>query len=141
MSGTYPVQASTLRVGGYVMISGHPCRITKMTTHKTGKHGHAKVSLTGIDIFTGTKHELLVSSTHNVDVPNIKRSEYQLVDIDDDFLSLMEDSGEMKEDVRLPPQEELATSLQKDFEEGKELVVTVLAALDKEQVISYKESR
>ena len=32
-----------------------PCKIIDITTSKTGKHGHAKANITGIDIFTGKK--------------------------------------------------------------------------------------
>lgn len=42
-SATYPVQCSSLRKNGHVMLKGRPCKIVDMTTSKTGKHGHAKV--------------------------------------------------------------------------------------------------
>uniref|UniRef100_A0A673VL92 Eukaryotic translation initiation factor 5A n=1 Tax=Salmo trutta TaxID=8032 RepID=A0A673VL92_SALTR len=47
---------------------GHPCKIVEMSTSKTGKHGHAKVNMMGIDIFTNKKYEDLCPSTHNMDV-------------------------------------------------------------------------
>jgi translation initiation factor 5A len=115
------MQCSALRKNGFVCIKQRPCKIVDMSTSKTGKHGHAKVHLTAIDIFTGKKLEDLCPSTHNMDVPNVSRKEYQLVRVsadecgltsltmsrqldisDDGFLNLMSDDGETKDDVKIP---------------------------------------
>ncbi|KAI8147666.1 eukaryotic translation initiation factor 5A-2 [Fennellomyces sp. T-0311] len=138
-SKTYPMQCSALRKNGHVVIKGRPCKIVEMSTSKTGKHGHAKVHLVAIDIFTGKKLEDLSPSTHNMDVPNVVRREYSLINIDDGFLSLLLDDGSTKDDVKLP-EGEIGAQMEADFDEGKELLVTVVAAMGEEHALSFKEA-
>ena len=138
-STTYPMQCSALRKSGFVVIKGRPCKIVDMSTSKTGKHGHAKVHMVAIDIFTGKKLEDLSPSTHNMEVPVVKRNEYQLLDIDDGFLSLMNMDGDTKDDVKAP-EGELGDSLQTAFDEGKDLMVTIISAMGEEAAISFKEA-
>ncbi|WVW78832.1 eukaryotic translation initiation factor 5A-1 [Kwoniella bestiolae CBS 10118] len=136
---TFPMQCSALRKNGHVVIKGRPCKIVDMSTSKTGKHGHAKVHLVAIDIFTGKKLEDISPSTHNMDVPNVKRQEYQLLDIQDGFLNLMDGDGNSKDDVKIP-ESEIGEQIETDFEAGKDLMVTIISAMGEEQAISYKEA-
>lgn len=140
-SETIPCEAGQIKKGGYIMIKGHPCKVVNVSTSKTGKHGHAKCNFTALDIFTNKKYEDIVPSTHTTSVPNVSRMEYTLLDItDEDFVSLMDDTGETREDIKLPPiPEGFASQIQQDFDDGKQLVVTVLKACGTEQIISTKE--
>jgi translation initiation factor 5A len=140
-SKTYPMQCSALRKNGFVCIKNRPCKIVDMSTSKTGKHGHAKVHLVAIDLFTGKKLEELCPSTHNMDVPNVTRREYQLLDVTDDgFLSLMTDDGATKDDVKIPDGE-VGDKINKLFvEDGKDTNVIVLTAMGEEAAIDAKEA-
>lgn len=136
---TFPLQCSALRKNGHVVIKGRPCKIAEMSTSKTGKHGHAKVHLVAIDIFTNKKLEDLSPSTHNMDVPVVKRDEYQLVNIDDGFLNLMSQEGNAKDDVKLP-ESEVGEQIQQFFEDGKDAIVTIVSAMGEEHALGVKEA-
>ncbi|TXL71946.1 translation initiation factor IF-5A, partial [Pantoea vagans] len=136
-SATYPMQCSALRKNGYVVLKGRPCKIVEMSTSKTGKHGHAKVNLVGIDIFTNKKYEDMCPSTHNMDVPSIKRIDYQLVNINENYMSLMSDNGDIREDLRVP-QNEVGKEIEAKFEAGDEFMVTVISAMGEECAVATK---
>jgi translation initiation factor 5A len=131
-----------LKPGSLVMIKGFPCKVTDTTTAKPGKHGSAKVILTGKDIFTTKVYNCTFHAGDMVDAPIVKRIEYTLLNIDDDTLELLDNNGEIKADINLPEQEHLSDcrKMIKDlFEEGKkECLVTVLGALGKESVIECR---
>lgn len=137
-SATYPVQCSALRKNGYVMLKGHPCKIVDMTTSKTGKHGHAKVHLTGLDIFTQKKYEDICPSTHNMDVPNVTRKDYQVIDLEaDGYLTLMDDGGDTRQDLKAP-EGELGKDIERKVNAQESFMVSVMKAVDDEQVVGIK---
>lgn len=65
--------------GDYVLMQGRPCKIVEMSASRRNRHGHSKVHLVGIDIFTGKKFEDMSASTHEVEIPEVSRGEYRLV--------------------------------------------------------------
>jgi len=139
-----PQQCSSLRKNGYVLMGqSRPCKIVDMSTSKTGKHGHAKVNLVGIDIFTEKKHEEICQSTHNMNVPNVIRADFQLVDIDKDgSLTVLDDKGGERTDFKLPclcdTDANLAAEIKEKFEDGEEIMVTVISAMGTDAVKAYK---
>ena len=94
------------------------------------------------DIFDQTQHEFVQTSTHNVDIPNVSRQEYQLSDIDEEgYVSLLDDNAEMRSDLKLPDNNiELSDSIRKFYEIGEDCAVTVLKACDREMIIDVKNN-
>jgi translation initiation factor 5A len=56
------------------------------------------------------------------------------VNIDDGFLNLMTQDGTAKDDVKVP-EGDLGKQIQADFDEGKDLLVTIISAMGEEQVM------
>ncbi len=89
------------------MLKGFPCKVNDYSTAKPGKHGSAKASIVGIDIFTGKKYEDSMPTAATVLIPTVNRIEYEVADIDeDDFVSLIQEDGSLKTDLKLPAGDE-----------------------------------
>ena len=102
-SETIPMEAGQIRKGGYIMIKEQPCKVSEVTSSKTGKHGHAKCHFVAINIFTGKKIEDLVPASHTTYAPFVKKMEYQFLDVDEDgFISCMTEDGTQREDLKIP---------------------------------------
>mmetsp|Transcript_69005 Transcript_69005/g.159912 ORF Transcript_69005/g.159912 Transcript_69005/m.159912 type:complete len:171 (+) Transcript_69005:67-579(+) len=149
-SHVYPMQAGEIRKGSHVMIKGHPCKVAEVSTSKTGKHGHAKAHIVALDIFTSKKYEDLCPTSHNLEVPFVKRTEYQLLDADFESgqVSLLLEDGGTKEDLNLPtfvttgePTEDdtkVQEEIKKGLADGKSLLVAVLSACGIEKIVGVK---
>ncbi len=137
---TEPTQDyEAVKVGKHVMIKDRPCKVIEVNKSKPGKHGSAKLAYFGVDIFTDNKLQGTDPAHATVQVPIINRVEYQLIDIDDeDYLSLMDSNGEMKEDLTLP-NDDIGKDIQQRLEDGQELNVTVMSACGQERVVNCKE--
>ena len=59
------------------------------------------------------------------------------MDIEENFLSLMTDSGEMRQDVKVPDSD-LGKEIKTKFEAGEQFMVTVLKAMGEEVPVGIK---
>ncbi len=143
-SMTIPSSAGDIKKNMFMLFNGRPCKVVDYSTAKTGKHGHAKASITGIDIFTGKKYEDSLPCSHGVEIPNIKRTEWQVISLDgDNYLTLMDQLGNTRSDLKLPddtPDDaKLSERITLIVEEGREAYVTILEAMGIEKVDDVKE--
>eukprot|EP00211_Chloroparvula_japonica_P009092 CAMPEP_0119125064 /NCGR_PEP_ID=MMETSP1310-20130426/4466_1 /TAXON_ID=464262 /ORGANISM="Genus nov. species nov., Strain RCC2339" /LENGTH=163 /DNA_ID=CAMNT_0007115091 /DNA_START=58 /DNA_END=549 /DNA_ORIENTATION=+ len=143
-SKTVPIQAGAVRKGGHIVIKGRPCKVIDISTSKTGKHGHAKCKFVALDIFTGDKKEDMQPSSHNMDAPVVDKKEYQVLMVDDEgFVTLMDEDGNQREDLKLPhgtdDLEKLAKDLKDQADAGEaDISVTVVSAMGTDMIMSMK---
>eukprot|EP01031_Cornospumella_fuschlensis_P033127 gene33127-40072_t len=136
-SHTYNMEAGKIREGGYICISGHPCKVDAVSTSTAGKHGHAKCNFTAIDIFTGKKYEDIIPATQHANVPVVIRTEYSLLDITEDgCLSLIDENQNLRDDIKLPEHPNgFAREIRAKFATpGTLWAVKVLSAMGHDQV-------
>merc|ERR1712138_91887 len=145
------VEAGSIRKGGYIMIKGKACKVKDVSTSKTGKHGHAKCKFSASAIFTGATCEELCPSTHAIAVPFVKKSDFQVMGLEGDYLQLMDEDMEMKEDLQLPNVDyktdddnkisEQIKSIIEEIDGGAEieLYCTVMQVIGKEKVVEIKK--
>ena len=139
MDDRYSVKCSSLRIGGYVVIRDRPCKIVEMSISKTGKHGHAKAHIVGIDIFNGRKYDCVCPTTHDMEVPNVTRTPYTLLDITEEgYVSLMSEAGEVRDDLLLPD-DDVGKKIRSLFQDDQQVEATVTKALGEEKILSFKK--
>ena len=124
------------------MLKGFPCKVTEYSTAKPGKHGSAKATIVGLDIFTNKKYEDSMPTAATAQVPNVTKVEFEVADVneDDDFVTLIEADGSLKTDLKLPVgDEELYAELKKiwnDNHDNSQVYFSVIRAVGQEKIIS-----
>ncbi|MFA5382001.1 MAG: translation initiation factor IF-5A [Candidatus Micrarchaeia archaeon] len=126
------VDSKSLKVGKYMLIDDIPCRIVNIETSRPGKHGHAKMRITGIGIFDNQKKQWLGAGGHDVESPVITRSTAQVVSVSGDSVQLMDTKS--YEIFELPLPEELKA----DAEAGAE--AELLEAMGRKAIQRIKKA-
>jgi translation initiation factor 5A len=137
-----PILYGDIKKGGYCMLKGFPCKVTEYSTAKPGKHGSAKATIVGIDIFTNKKYEDTAPTGATGSTPTVNKEELEVADIDeDDFVSVILPDGDLKTDLKLPAEdEEIYNELKKSWEERGEKTIyfTIQRAVGKEKFVSTR---
>lgn len=145
-SNTFPISAGDVKKNSYMVFQNRPCKVVDYKHFKVGKHGAAKANITGIDIFNGKKYEQLSPASHTIQVPEIKRTPYTLIDIDNDgYITLMDKQGSSRQDLKLPDETEddkkLSERIKAAHNEGKEIILTIFEAMGIEKVMEMSDKK
>jgi len=91
-----------LKVGSYVMIDDEPCKVSKITKSKPGKHGSTKARVEAIGIFDGKKRTLLKPTAASCNIPMILKKGAQVVSITGNTAQLMDLGNYSMFEVEIP---------------------------------------
>ncbi len=102
MSNTKPVSVGSLQKGNYVVLDGAACRVTDTQTSRPGKHGHAKVRLTGVGILDGKKRVIVMPGHDSIESPIIGKKTAQVLSIQGGKANVMDSETYETFDLDIP---------------------------------------
>ncbi len=135
--------------GMYIIIQTRPCKVVNMSVSKTGKHGHMKASITGIDVINSSKHMLNIPGHNSVVQFELHKEDYSLVNIEEDTLEYLDENNKLRS-IKVPEDSEVMINLRKSFDPEKLYLITIIRApvertkelyVDEECVESFKEDK
>jgi translation initiation factor 5A len=85
-----PVDVGSLRVGGYMVIDGQPCRIVDITKSKPGKHGAAKARIVAIGTFDGVKRSIVKPVDAKTEIPLVDKRPGQIFALNPSGVQIMD---------------------------------------------------
>ena len=106
-----PADLGSLKEGSYIIIDGEPCKTVEVEKSKPGKHGSAKVRLTGISIFTGSKKTVIGTVDTHIEVPMIDKRAAQIISVTPTSVQLMDLSSFEVTESPIPTEPELQGKL------------------------------
>lgn len=102
-----PVDVGELRVGGYMMIEGEPCKIVDIAKSKPGKHGSAKARIVAIGVFDKQKRQFVKPVDLGAEVPIIDKRAGQVFAINPAGIQIMDLETYEYLDAPYPDEEEV----------------------------------
>jgi len=88
--GTKLVSIGTLQKGNYIVIEGAACKVFDIQVSRPGKHGHAKIRLTGVGLFDDKKRVIVAPGHDNVEVPIVEKKTAQVLSVHGDQANVMD---------------------------------------------------
>ncbi|KAI1286634.1 Eukaryotic translation initiation factor 5A-1 [Halotydeus destructor] len=124
------VMAKDLIQDGHMMLQGQLCKINEIQVASDNE-----IVFIGQDVFTGSTFHETLKPTDYVEVPEVTRKEFKVVSLDYTSVNLEDKDGVAKNISLEGP---LRSRIERLLEQGNELVVTVVSALDMENVVTFR---
>lgn len=104
-----------LKPGNYITIDGVPCRVEKVVTSVSGKHGASKTRIEAVGLLDGTRRSIVKPSDEEVEVPILQKKKAQVLAVSGNIASLMD--SQTFEELQL----EIPEERKDEIKEGEEI--------------------
>ncbi|MDI3474120.1 MAG: translation initiation factor [Candidatus Woesearchaeota archaeon] len=102
MVETKPMPISSIKKGGFVVLDGQPCRVVDIQISRPGKHGHAKVRMTGVGLLDEKKRVIVMPGHDNIEVPIIEKKNAQVLSVLGNTANVMDLDSYETFDLEIP---------------------------------------
>lgn len=102
MGGTKQASVGSLQKGNYVVLEGVACKVSEIQISRPGKHGHAKVRLSGVGLIDGKKRVIVAPGHDNIDVPIVEKKSAQVLSIQGNNANVMDSETYETFDLGIP---------------------------------------
>nr|XP_011462121.1 PREDICTED: eukaryotic translation initiation factor 5A-like [Fragaria vesca subsp. vesca] len=139
-SNKYDKPFCTIQDNDYILIHNRSCKVAVFDICTTVKEGGYGYPFFGIDIFTDNALDDVVIFFHNCEVPHVLQTKYDLIDVsNDEFMLLLNDIGNIQDNLNLLKEPNLLTQIIKGFAKGNNPVATVISSMGEDRVSAFKD--
>jgi len=93
---------TSLKLGGYIIIDGVACKINKIDTSKTGKHGHAKCRIDASSLIDNSRKVIVLPGHDKIDIPIVEKKNAQVLSILGDTATVMDEKTFETFELKIP---------------------------------------
>jgi len=120
MGETKPVSIGTLKKGNYIVIEGVASKVSDIQVSRPGKHGHAKIRLTGVGLTDGKKRIVMAPGHDHVDTPIVEKKNAQVLSIAGSTANVMDSETYETFDLGIP------NDLKDQVKEGSQILYWII---------------
>ncbi|MEM5875461.1 MAG: translation initiation factor IF-5A [Candidatus Aenigmatarchaeota archaeon] len=104
-----------MKPGNYILIDGVPCKVEKVTTSTSGKHGAAKTRVDAVGLLDGTRRSIVKPADEEVEVPILEKKKAQVVAIEGNIAHLLDLQTYQELQLEIPEERK------EEIKEGEEI--------------------
>ena len=102
MGGTKQASVGSLTKGNYIILDGVACKVSDTQVSRPGKHGHAKVRLSGVGLIDGKKRVIVAPGHDNIEVPIVEKKSAQVLSVQGNSANVMDSETYETFDIEIP---------------------------------------